>query len=482
MIDPRLQDYMHVDMSPVPEIQEHTEYRKTKIFVLIDCNNFFVSCERIFRPELATTPVLVLSSNDGCAIARSNEVKALGIPMGAPAFKYRDIIERHKIVKFSANFELYGDISRRIVTILKEITPRIEVYSVDESFLDITSLDIPDYTSWAKKVRARVLRDVGVPVSLGIAQSKTLCKIATEIAKNDPTTGGVMRFMGLDGETTDAHLNMIPIGDVWGVGRQLTPQLKAASIHTALKLKYTNPRFAQQLMGIHGRQMVAELQGQPCIPLESFGHERKSISRGRTFGEDTTAMHVLEAAIASLTAQAAFRLREDSLATTRISLFVCTDRHKPGYQAWVREVKLATPSSDTGFIIQTLVQELGEIYSSRQHYHKLMVSLNNFVPANALQTDILGYVDQAGYDKARSRMAALDAINQRWGRGKLYYAAENLSKTWQPKHQVRSPRYVSDWNELPAVTIYSNDPSSTPRQIPNHLQASRQKRTGRYPA
>jgi DNA polymerase V len=423
------------------------------VFALIDCNNFFVSCERVFRPDLESKPVVVLSSNDGCAVARSNEAKALGIPMGAPAFKYRDIFERHDITKFSANFELYGDISKRITSLLTTITPRIEVYSVDESFLDLSALQITDYAAWGREVRSMIMRYIGVPVSIGIAGSKTLAKLASEVAKQQPRSQGVVSFTGMAPATKQAILERIPVGQVWGVGRQLAPKLRAEGVGTAWSLATLAPRRAQQLMGIHGRQMVTELGGISCHHLAPIGDAAQSIMRSRTFGEDTNQAHVLEAAIATLGAQAAFRLRREDLLTRHIGIFVDTNKHKPGFRRWTRTIRIDMPTNDSGLIISRLVTELADFYSNKQSYHRLGVFMHDFMPAAALQTDLLGFVDPATHDKAVARMQALDHINTKWGKGKLRFAAEDLSKTWQPKHQIRSPRYVSNWDELPKARI-----------------------------
>jgi len=422
------------------------------VYALIDCNNFFVSCERIFRPELEGKPVVVLSSNDGCVVARSNEAKSLGVPMGAPAFKFRDLFQKHNIVRFSANFELYGNISKRITQILTEVTPLIEVYSVDESFLDLRELQV-DYTEWARDVRARILKEVGVPVSIGIAPTKTLAKLGTELAKKYPGLEGVTNFVDVPQERLDKALHLTPIRDIWGVGRKLEPRLRAEGVSTALHIAQMRPQHAQQVMGIHGRQLVSELNGISCHTLEPAGKIAQSIMRSRTFGEDTTHAYVLEAAIATLTANAAFRLRTEGLVARRIGLFTMTNRHKPGYRRWVREVTLDTPTSDSGAIITELVAQLQTFYSGSQYYHRLGVFLYDLVPESAIQTDLLGFVNTKATDRSRARMQAIDIINKRMGKHKIYYAAEDLSKSWQPKHVIRSPRYVSQWQELPVAHL-----------------------------
>jgi DNA polymerase V len=422
---------------------------KRPIFALIDCNNFFVSCERIFRPDLAGKPVVVLSSNDGCAVARSDEAKRLGIPMGAPAFKYREVFERHEVVRFSANFELYGDISRRITAILRTVTPRIEVYSIDESFLDLSELPIGEYTAWGRLVRERIWRWTGVPVSIGIAPTKTLAKLAVEHAKKRPEIGGVLDLTG----DPDTYLASTPVEAVWGVGRRLAPRLRAARIATALSLRDTRPQYAQSLLGIHGRHLVAELAGTSCFPLERSGKARQSIARTRTFGEDISDFYTLEAAIAGFCTQAAYRLRESRQRTRRAGLFLTTDRHKPGYRGWKGEVAHEVPVNDTGAIISSMIAKLKELYIPGVSYHRAGVFLYDFVPENGIQADLFGSVDVAAHDRAGARMRTLDDINARFGKRTLRYAAEDLGSAWVPRSGSRSPRYVSAWNELPRVRI-----------------------------
>lgn len=420
------------------------------LFALVDCNNFFVSCERLFRPGLEGKPVVVLSSGDGCFVARSNEAKALGIPMGAPAFKHRDTLERQRVVQFSANFELYADISRRITSLLTEICPRIEVYSIDESFLDISQLDIGDVTQWARQVRQRVWCEIGVPVSVGIAGSKTLAKLASERAKKDASLGGVLH---LGGEARDEpYLAATPISDIWGVGWRLTPRLQAAGIHTALDIARARPALVRQIVGsVHGPQLTLELRGTSCIPLERIGKPQQMIMRGRTFTRDITEMHQLEAALATLTAQAAFRLRQQQQVCRRIALTLETSRHKPGYSRDHPELKLDHPVNDTGELISLLRALLLRIFVRGRPYHQLNVHLLDLGPSSAIQADILGAFDAGKFDTAQHRMTAIDSLNRKFGRGTLRYAAELQSDDWVPARGSRSPRYVSNWAELPRI-------------------------------
>lgn len=421
---------------------------KKPVIALIDCNNFFVSCERIFRPDLAARPTVVLSSNDGCAVARSNEVKALGVPMGAPAFKYRELFEKHRIVKFSANFELYGDISRRITTLLSSITPKIEVYSVDESFLDITNLPIEDYDEWGRQVRALILEWIGVPVSIGIAHSKTLAKLASERAKKDDSLQGALGLVSVPLGWKNHHLQAVPVEDVWGVGRKLAPKLKSEGIFTALDLARMRPRHAQKRMGIHGRQMVAELNDMLCIPFTLEDKKPKSIMSTRTFGHDTNDLDSLQAALANFTATATFKLRTSNQLTTKASLFITTSKHKPNYRHWGSEVTFINPTADTGFLIATFAKEFNRLYKKNVLYHRAGITLYDFVPDAHLQTDVFGLLNANQHDATRQRMHAVDAINERFGRKTISFASQHLGQQWVPKRNVRSPRYTTKWSEL----------------------------------
>jgi DNA polymerase V len=290
-------------------------------------------------------------------------------------------------------------------------------------------------------------------VSIGIASSKTLAKLASETAKQHEQWQGAVSFIDMPAPERDACLEATPIKDVWGVGRRLAPMLRGQGVSNALALSRLAPRRAQQLMGINGRQLVAELNGINCHALEPVQSKPQSIMRSRTFGEDTGQPHVLEAAVATLGAQGAFQLRQAGLLARRVGLFTNTSRHKPGYRKWMQEVRLTQPTNDTGQIISVVAGQLQAIYNSGQAYHRLGVFLADFVPEDSLQTDLLGVIDIAAHDRSQARMQVLDTINRKYGRGRLRYAAEDLSNTWQPKHHIRSPRYVSQWDELPEAHI-----------------------------
>lgn len=422
------------------------------IFALVDCNNFFVSCERIFRPELNGRPVVVLSSNDGCAVARSTEAKQLGIPMGAPAFKWQEFFMQHAVTHFSANFELYGDISNRLARLLGSVTPHLELYSVDESFLDLSELNITDYRAWATELRARIWREIGVPVSIGIAPTKTLAKLASERAKKDPHLSGVLSLAGLPDWLTEPQLAAVPIQHIWGIGRRLSPKLQALGIHTALDVKRLPQTRAGQLMGVHGKQMVCELNGVSCLPLEPLHKTRQSVMHGRMFGQDTIDLLVIQAALASLTARAACQLRRDGLLAHKVCVSLSGNRHKPGYERRDIWLSFSTPTADAGEIMHQISAELAKSPPTTP-CHRANVLLCDLSSTSTMQTDLLGFVDIPEHQRSVRRLAAVDHISQRYGKTSIGYAAEKLSTAWQPKRGARSPRYTTSWDELPIAHI-----------------------------
>lgn len=422
------------------------------MIALIDCNNFFVSCEQVFRPDLADKPVVVLSSNDGCVIARSREARALGIPMAAPAFKYKEIFRNNKVIQFSANFELYGDISRRITEILTSITPRLEVYSIDESFLDISHLDIPDYDAWAHLVKQKIKQWVGVNVSIGVAPTKTLAKLASERAKKSEGLNGVLVLH--DKDQWRQYLEQAPLEDIWGIGRASAPNLRAIGLANARDIAELSPAQGRRMLGsVNGERLVRELQGQSCLPLEQIHKEQKMISATRTFGRDTGELATVEAALASFVARAASRLRTQNLLTNRLSIFLTTSRHKPGYQKWGREVILDQPTSDTGYLTALANQLFSDIYESSAAYHRGGVLLSDFSPDHTLQTDMLNIRSPAVFDASKRRMQAIDSLHQKYDKRIIRYAAEDLAVSWTPRHHIGSPRYTTSWTELPKVKI-----------------------------
>lgn len=425
---------------------------KSPIFALVDCNNFFVSCLRVFRPDLEGRPLVALSSNDGCVVARSQEARALGIPMGAPAFKWRDFFDKHSVIAISGNFELYGDMSRRVTSILTTTTPRIEIYSIDESFLDISQLPIDDYTAWAREVQSKVQQWTGIPISVGIAPTKTLAKLASERGKRSEQLDGVLDLYSQPDIRKD-YLQQTKLEDVWGVGRRLSPRLRGEGISTAWDLSQMNLRQAQQAMGIQGRRMVSELNGLSCYSLEEFGRPQQSISVTRTFGADTSLLHVLESAIATFTTKASFRLRTGQQLAKSAGIFIATNQHKPGFVMRSKRVQFDLPTADTGRLAEALIQQLKTIFNPQASYHRAGVWLGDLVPQTNIQVDLLGEIDPVAHDKSQRSMTALDTLNERYGKRTVHYASEDLAGDWQPRQQKAMPRFTTRWDEIPTVKI-----------------------------
>lgn len=456
------------------------------MFALVDCNNFFVSCERLFRPTAIDMPTIVLSSNDGCAVARSNEAKSLGIQMGAPLheLKHRFSIvdgttmrpvsgsSLPPVIVFSANFELYGDISRRVAAILIRATPRLELYSIDEAFLDISQLNITDYNIWGRELAAKIKQEVGISVSVGIAPTKTLCKIAADHAKKHTecqttfcieTRGGTVPLRGKDGNPvknpsqsdTTSTLTSVGIADIWGIGWRLAPRLRAEGVHTAADLAALAPRRAQQLMGIHGRRIAAELNGTSCIPLTTTHAPRQVISRGRQFGHDTSDLNVISAAVARMTNHACQALRREGLLASHATVWLMTNRKKPGYTVLHHDTRFYTPTADTGTVARQLIRTLQHDFDTHRAWHKAEVTLWGLLPDGVLQTDLFGTVQPEQHTRSTALMAALDAINDKHGKATLHYAAEDLSHSWYPRRTMQSPPYTTDWRHLPILRASS---------------------------
>lgn len=420
------------------------------MIALIDCNNFFVSCERLFRPDLLQEPVVVLSSNDGCAISRSNEVKALGVPMAASMFKYRELQQKHSIVSFSANFELYGDISQRLRTLLTTVTPAMEVYSIDEAFLDLSKLHITNYEAWGATLRNRIAQEIGIPVSVGIAPSKTLAKLANHKAKEIPALKGVLC---LQPDITSSYLKNTPVRDVWGIGRKLAPKLLIEGITTAYDLAHMRPRHVQKLLGINGQILASELLGVQCIPMQRLHKPQKMIARGRQFGADTSEWYVIESAVASLGSKACAQLRREGQLATKAHVIIHTNWHKPGYVRVTTTVQLHEPTADTGVICSQLVRALGAKFNPNLAYHRADVCLSNFVSDRSVQLDLFARTQPHTLRTQASRMRAVDQLNATYAPRTVHYAAEKLSSAWNPRKQHASPRYTSDWTEIPSAAI-----------------------------
>lgn len=423
------------------------------VFALIDCNNFFVSCERVFRPDLASKPVAVLSNNDGCIVARSNEVKALGVPMAVPYFKVKQVLTQHKVTLFSANFRLYGDISQRVAQVVQHACPEVETYSIDESFLQLSSLQITDYEAWALALRRQVFQYTGIPVSVGIASTKTLAKAASEYAKQDLSTKGVYSL--IDNQTPAEKrrrllLEWLPVGDIWGIGRQSAPKLQQVGISNAWQLSQVSDQWAQAQLSVRGLRTVKELRGELCINLEISNEPQQSIARTRSFGHTVRDYNQLEAAIATFAAQAAVTLRAQRETTESVMVFLRTPK-RLGAIGSSTVVHLLQPTNNTGDIITAALEGLDRLYDSNLAYKKGGVILIKLASDERRQLSLLSG-KTGSLDRDTRLMRTVDQINAKLGSRLVRHASESpLQANWHGRHGHQSPGYTTNWRELPVV-------------------------------
>ena len=411
---------------------------------LVDCNNFYASCERVFQPELRGKPVVVLSNNDGCVIARSNEAKALGIPMGEAWHLTRARVNTSGVLVRSSNYTLYGDLSARVMRVLADFTPELEIYSIDEAFLGLAGFG-ERLEAHARTLRATVLQWTGIPVSVGIAATKTLAKAANRRAKKDPALGGV--FLMLEEEVTDAQLAAMALGDLWGIGHRLAARLGELGITDPLMLKQADPRFIRGRLSVVVERTVMELRGLPCIALEEAPPDRKSIMASRSFGGMVEGRAEMEEAVAAHATRAAERLRRQGLAAGRLTVFVETNRFREGDRQYSREqaIRLPVATADTGRLITAAHAALSVIWREGHRYKRAGVMLLDLCRAESVHGDLFHAPDDA---RAQARMRAMDALNARFGRDTVAFAATGTRRAWEMRREFMSPRYSTRWEEL----------------------------------
>jgi DNA polymerase V len=417
------------------------------IYGLIDCNNFYVSCERLFRPDLADRPVVVLSNNDGCIIARSNEAKKLGIGMGTPYFKHKALIRRYNVTVFSSNYPLYGDISQRIMDVLIQLEPKVEIYSIDEAFIAFPTGKYLDLENYAGFLRDTLQRDTGIPVSIGFGPTKTLAKIATRFAKKNSSTGSPFVMNGQHHLKT--LLAGVDVSNIWGVGRRYADRLKKQGVHTALELTQCEDTWIKKQLTVAGLRTVTELRGVPCISLEEAAPAKKSITTSRSFSQPVHTLSDLQEAVATYTTQAAFKLRRGGLKTTAIHVFIRTNSFKKEQAQYCnsRALTLSTPSSHTATLIKAALASLKVIYRPGYHYQKAGVLLSALVPENYEQLHIFKSPDPSSI----ALMKAVDEINKRWGRNTIKPGGVGFAREWHYRQLKKSPAYTTRWSELPIV-------------------------------
>lgn len=425
------------------------------VFALVDCNNFYASCEKLFDPKLKHKPVVVLSNNDGCVVARSAEVKALGIPMGVPWFKIQAEAKRYGIVALSSNYSLYADLSNRVVEVLSSFTPNIEVYSIDESFLDLAGFEGWEggLAAYGAQIRQRVRDWLGLAVCVGIAPTKTLAKLANHAAKKALAgTDGVCDFTTMSAATLQRLFERIEVGEVWGVGRKITTRLEEMGIRTVQQLQAADAETIRSRFSVVLERTVRELRGVPCLALEEMVPDKQQIMSSRSFGTLVYDLPDLEEAVSSYIAKAAEKLRAQDALAGAVQVYIRTNIFKPEVPQYQKAVTVPLPeaSSDTRVLTRWALRMLRRIYRPGYGYHKAGVMLMD-IQAKANQQFSLFSAGGATDARSERLMGVLDGINQRYGRGTVKLLAEGVEKSWQMRRGNLSPAYTTDWEGLPVA-------------------------------
>lgn len=423
------------------------------MYALVDCNNFYVSCERFFNPSLSGKPVVVLSNNDGCFIARSNEAKALGLPMGGPAFKFKEILKRHQVKVYSANFSLYGDMSSRVMTTLADLAPEIEIYSIDEAFLDITGFRRFGYQEYGAMIRKTVTKHTGIPVCIGMGPTKTLAKAANRLAKKEPRYNGVCLLS--DEQEIQAALASLKVEDIWGIGRQWSSLLQARNIKTALDFSRASSTWIRQHLHITGARIQEELNGHSCLPLEQVRPPKQSICTSRSFGRSVIEFEELQQAVATFAGKCATKLRKEGSVASTLTVFICTSPfNEPARKYWgTRTVALSQPSQDTIDIIRAANMALSVIFKEGYEYKKAGVIVGGISSETSAEMALSLFPDEkaiARDERQQKLMQVMDKINRRYGNGTIHSGAEN-SEAWKPNQVNLSPHYTTKWGEIMEV-------------------------------
>ena len=415
---------------------------------LIDVNNFYVSCERVFNPKLVGKPVVVLSNNDGCAVARSNEAKALGVAMGAPWFKLKDLAKQHGIIGLSSNYALYADMSNRVMSILRDYSPDQEVYSIDESFLDLTGFQSRDLIKYGQHMRKRILRWTGLPVCVGIGSTKTLAKLANHCAKKQPVFNSVCNLNNLSNAELDLLLSQIDVGEIWGIGRKLAPKLQALGINSVLDLKRASPERLRQQFSVVMEKTVRELNGTVCIELEDIAPSKQQIMSSRSFGQSVEDYNSLAESITLYVSTAAVKLRKQQSLAGSVYVYIATSPFKLDEKQYSNGIRipLPNPTDDTRQLVNIALWALKQLYRPNYCYAKAGVVLSELVTRQHLQNDLF-----ARLPSSDALMTVMDGINRKMGEESIKLASEGFVRPWRMKQGNKSPSYTTKWGELPVV-------------------------------
>lgn len=424
------------------------------VFALFDLNNFYASTEQLFNPALRGRPVVVLSSNDGCVIARSAEAKKIGVPMGSAWFKLRDLAKQHRIVALSSNFALYADLSDRVVQVLRRFSPHLEVYSIDESFLLLDGISHIDLLEYGQGIRQAVLALTGLTGCVGIGPSKSLAKLANFSAKKSLSgRDGVCSFIGMPAGEMDDLFGSIEVAEVWGVGRKINARLVELGILSVKDLRDADPGLIRSQFGVVLERTVSELRGVSCLSLEECPPDKQQIISSRSFGDPVTDIEEVLDAVATYTSRSAEKLRKQSSVAASITVFLHTDYFRPNEPQYhpSMSVALPSPSADSRVLIRW-AQGIGrKLYRRGYAFKKAGVMLSGISPASIGQEMLFGAPSSSDGKRSDGLMAVMDGINQKWGRGAIRLAAEHRVHTWQTRRERMSPRYTTAWDELPVV-------------------------------
>lgn len=420
------------------------------MYALADCNNFFVSCERVFRPDLNGKPVIVLSNNDGCAVARSNEAKALGIKMGVPLFKIRHLVEKHGVIVFSGNMALYGDMSRRVRLTLQEFAPSLEVYSIDEVFLDLHGMQIEDLSSYAREISRICLRNTGIPVSIGISPTKTLAKIASKLCKQYPKLqGGCYMHRPEDIEKV---LRKFPVEDVWGIGRKTTPKLYQRGIRTAFDFVKIDEERVRRLMGITGVRTHRELRGIPSIKFEDSVVTKQSICVSSSFSKEITDCKELCSQVANFAAKAAEKLRGQGSVAFEMMVFAMTNRFRENMPQAYKSilVPFVEPTGEQRTIVAAAVAAIRELFDARMAYKKAGVVITRLEQRNQITGSL--FEDSEAAERESRISYLIDSINQQYGHGSIRIGVQGDGSIHKLSEH-RSPHYTTLWSDIPTASL-----------------------------
>ncbi|MDI3365222.1 translesion error-prone DNA polymerase V subunit UmuC [Pantoea sp. V108_6] len=419
------------------------------MFALVDVNSFYASCETVFRPDLRGKPVVVLSNNDGCVIARSAEAKALQIPMGAPYFKLKNDFRRHNVQVFSSNYALYADMSNRVMTTLEDMAPAVEIYSIDEAFMCLDGMQrLTSLDDLGRKVRARIKQETHLTVGVGIAQTKTLAKLANHAAKKWSKTGGVLDLSNIDRQKK--LLALVPVEDVWGVGRRISKKLNAMGITTAKDLAEQSTYIIRKHFNVVLERTVRELRGEPCLELEEFAPTKQQIVCSRSFGSRITEYMDMRQAVCAFAERAAEKLRKERQYCKQIAVFVRTSPHAEGEVFYGNQAngKLLTPSNDTRDIIRVAMDALDQIWLDGHRYMKAGVMLGDFFSQGVSQLNL--FDEYRPQPNSEALMRVVDGLNQS-GKASLFFAGQGIEKSWAMKREMLSPAYTTRFADLPVV-------------------------------